>query len=181
MQIPAGTDDYFYQTTSAPGYADLFDVNLHIDLSNAITGEQVSPATPEFVDMTYGLVRVTRDPSDVLIVSRAYDCNLRLIEHAVGVISSASGQRAFVPGPSAYYGADGTFAVPVLPDVRGDTNTNGLIGFFNVPVATGDYIQLWGFPDDASVAQGEAGLVLVAEYPLTPAAQLLGFPLYANR
>jgi hypothetical protein len=53
--------------------------------------------------------------------------------------------------------------------------------FINVP-AEPVYLQLWGFPDEAALARGEDGLVLVAEYPIHTSAETVhAFSLFANQ
>jgi hypothetical protein len=44
---------------------------------------------------------------------------------------------------------------------------------FRVPPGDALILQSWGFPDEAAMADGEAGLVLVGEQPIHAAADAL--------
>ena len=107
-------------------------------------------------------------PGKSQVAARALDCFGNRLTNVIGNIAPASGKngsRLFEPGVRTYYGLEG--ALPVLgrrTEVSQTTST-GVIGFANL--APGHhFIQLWGFPDDASLAQGSLGLELLDEKEL---------------
>ena len=107
-------------------------------------------------------------PGKSQVAARALDCYGNRLTNVIGNIAPASGKngsRLFEPGVRSYYGLDG--ALPVLgrrTEVF-QTTKAGILGFANL--APGHhFVQLWGFPDDAALAQGSIGLKLLDEKEL---------------
>jgi hypothetical protein len=130
------------------------------------TDWNISLFQPENIEGAAVLVEERWDTTTAVLAGNALDCERRQIEHAAAVLSSTSGTRTFVDGARVYYGAPGPVPIAVLPADRGDTNNNGLYAIFGVPPGDDLYMQVWGFPDEDALAEGEAGLVLVGEQPL---------------
>lgn len=183
MSIVFGTSDILFGSVTATGYVDAYYANLRPNLTQPITSKfNLSTVTPDFLDQLYTLVRSTQDVKRASIAIGVTDCQRYPIEHAIAVISATSGKRTFFTGAQVFYAAAGAYPVPVLQSVRADTNDNGAVAALNVPVDHPSFLQIWGFPDDTAVAKHEAGLVLVAEYPLTLfAGESSGFNAFANQ
>lgn len=183
IHVPPATPDILFATISATGYVDLYYSNLRPNLMMALdTGVVLATATPDFLDQLYGLVRSKQDPMRASLAVAVEDCQRHPIEHAIAVISPMSGKRAFFDGAQVFYTAAGMYAVPELQSVQADTNDNGDVAALNIPADHPSFLQIWGFPDDAAVAKHEAGLALVAEYPLAVSAgELGGFTAFANQ
>ena len=181
LVVPAGTPDRLFVTSTAVGFVDASYANLRPDLSQAaVTDYTLWLSTEVFLDAALALVDDTWDHATASIAGFAFDCDRRKLEHAAVTVSSTSGQRDFVPGVSVFYSA-GDIPLPAPPDVRGDTSVNGGAAVVNVPADGPAYLQVWGFPDAAALSDGEAGLVLVAEYPLTRfSGKVLAFFAWAN-
>ena len=179
--LPAGTPDILFGTLEADGYVTLHDYNGRPDLTGATAELNLVMATEELLDTFAGLVDTDLDPDGAIVAAIASDCDRNSIEHVAAVVSATSGERDFVDGVNLFYTAAGALPVPVTPDVRGDSNDNGLIAILNVP-AQPVYLQLWGFPDEAALARGEDGLELVAEYAIDlDAGTSNGFVAFANQ
>ncbi len=107
-------------------------------------------------------------PGKSQLAAAAYDCNNNKLVNAVANIAPASGKngtRLYEPNVRTYYGIEG--AVPILgrrTEIM-QTSTSGTIGIANIPPGM-HYVQLWGFPDAASIAKGSSGLKLLDEKPL---------------
>jgi hypothetical protein len=183
MDLPVGTPDTLFGKIVATGFADIYAANARLDLTMAtLPNFNWTTATEAFLDTVFGIVNAVRDRTKAAMAITALDCNGFAIEHAVATVSSTSRTRTFIPGASIFYGAAGTFPVPVRPETRGDTNNNGAIAAFNVPPTGSSFLQIWGFPTAAAQAVGASGLVLIAEYPLTLfAGESVGFSAFANQ
>jgi hypothetical protein len=132
---------------------DMFDVQsatrLQIAASIEVAGDRFLPGTSQ-------------------VAARAFDCNGNRLVNVIGNIAPASGKngsRLFEPGVRTYYGMPGPLPVLARRTELGQTTSAGVIGFTNL--APGHhFVQVWGFPDDASLAQGSLGLDLFDEKEL---------------
>ncbi len=180
--LPSGSPNVLFAKVTAANYVDAYYVNGHFDVTKPAVTFNFTDVRTDSVGTLYGLVRETPDPTKATLAIVADDCNRAPLEHAIGVISSTSKKRTLVAGAGVYYTAHGTFPAPVLTSVQPDTTETGLIASVNVPVTGSLYLQVWGFPDATAQAKGEAGLELVAEYPLTLfASEAAIFAAYANQ
>jgi hypothetical protein len=181
--IPTGTPDLLFAKVVADGFVEIYVENLRPDLTTATIADfDLSMATAAFLDTTFALVDTDWDHTKAGIAAVAQDCSRHPLEHAVATISATAGERDFIAGAPVFYAAAGDFPLPVPPDTRGDTNDNGAIAALNIPPSGTAFLQIWGFPDAGAVAEGEAGLELVAEYPLNLFAdEALGFTAWANQ
>jgi hypothetical protein len=147
-----------------PTYA----LNVPLDVSMAaVTGydrENVSMLTANALPAFIGHART---PGLGVVAGVVEDCDGEVVQHAIGTIASASSDGnaaniAFVPGAEVYYFISG---LPTRRNQRGDTNTDGVFVVIEIPVASQNFLQVWGFTSEADVAMGTAGLKLVAELP----------------
>lgn len=181
VELSAGTPDLLYCTIASDGFLTLDFHNARPTISDT-TGElELGLATQGLLDTHTSLVDTELAPSRALVLGSARDCDRNPIEHVVGVVSHTPGVRDFVDGASVFYAVEGSVPLPEPADVRGASSDNGVIAFINAPVEPA-YLQLWGFPAEAAVADGEAGLVLVAEYPIDlDPGRVNGFNVFANQ
>jgi len=167
IQLPAGTPDLMWGTVAAPGMLTSYVHAYRPDLGMGdIADFNLRLFKPENLEGAAILVKESWDPAFAVLAGYAVDCDRNVLQHAAVVLSAAAGRREFVDGASLYYGAPGAVPLAVPPEERGDTNDNGVFAVFRVPSGRALVAQVWGFSDDAAQAQGEAGLVLVAEHPL---------------
>jgi hypothetical protein len=180
LTLPAGTPDVLYAQLAARGY--LPEVVLQHAYDTRAQPVSFAPylLTPDDADTEAALVRTTYDPGKGAGAVFAHDCNRARLANAAITVSSTSRQRTFVDGLVVAYTAD-TALVPELLSVQRATSRQGAAGVVNVPPGTTLYAQAWGFPDAASVARGETGLVLLDELPFrVDAGSVTGIELYAR-
>lgn len=183
VQYPMGTPELLWGEFSAANYLTLFPEGVRPDLQHGdLTNYNLRIATPSDIEAAGIPVMELWDPTVAVVAGTALDCNRMIVEHAAVVLSSTSGTRTFVPHASLYYGAAGVVPLAVPPDDRMDTNDNGAFAIFRVPGGQPLFIQMWGFKDAAAQAQGEAGLTLVAEWPLHSAVNTVSnVQLWVNK
>ncbi len=168
LTVPAGSQSQLWTERGADGFLTAYYHAFRIDLSGDTDYSMFN--LPMFtVDNIEGasvLAEERWDPATALVAGFAIDCESRAIQHALVVVSSTSGSRTFVDGVTVYYGAPGAVPIVVPATERLDTNDNGAFAVFRLPPGEELYLQTWGFPDQAAMDEGEAGLVLVGEQPL---------------
>jgi hypothetical protein len=169
LQVPVGTPNELYGLWAATGYLSVYTYNIRLDWRQGdVTQFNVQVVTPENIEAAGILVKENWDPAEMVVLGTALDCNGVIVEHAAIVASSTPGQRDFAPRVTVYYGAPGAVPLAVTPQDRGDTNDNGAFALFHIESEAPIYVQMWGFVDAAAMAQGEAGLTLVAEQSIHP-------------
>ena len=172
LTIPAGSNDVFWTSVAGPGALTAYAHDFRADLFNGdVPDFNLRLFTPANIEGATGLVGGMWDTSRAVFAGYAVDCDKRVIEHAVAVVSSTQGTRTFVAGPQVYYGAPGAVPLAVPPTDRADTNDNGIVAILGLPPGDNLHLQLWGFRDAAALAQGADGLSLIADHPLHVVAQ----------
>lgn len=95
----------------------------------------------------------------------ALDCNGNRLVNVVANIapaSAAGGSRAFEPGVRTYYTIDR--ATPALGRRTQLMQTTVAGSFAATNLTSGrHYVQIWGFPAESAIAQGDDGLELIGE------------------
>lgn len=170
ITLPAETPGALHLRIAARGYLPGVFLQHRYDTTAATISFDVPVLTPDDADTEAGLVHTSFDHNKAGVGVIAHDCARSRLEHAVIVISSQPGTRAFLDGVVVAYTADAA-PIPELFSVQSDTSQQGMAGAVNVPAGQRLFAQTWGFPDEASVARGEAGLVLLDELPFTAEAE----------
>jgi hypothetical protein len=166
VTFPAGTPDMMtVRIRSIEDGVDVIGYRVKVDReASAVTVNGKSLSTNS-ADQIEGLVGLVRDPANGIALIAAQDCDLYGIANAIGTLSSTSSaggaEPTFVDGYT-FYGAAGTFPVPVRRTVAEATADNGVIFNLSVPPGT-YYAQVWGFLAEEDVAAGRDGLTLISE------------------
>lgn len=183
LTVPAGTPDVLWTSVGGPGALTAYYHDFRADLFNGDVADfNLRLFTPANIEGATGLVGGMWDAARAVFAGYAVDCDQRVIEHAVAVVSSAQGTRTFVAGAQVYYGAPGVVPLAVPPADRGDTADNGIVAILGLPPGDNLRIQVWGFLDAAALARGAAGLTLIADHPLHVVANgVLGGDLHPNQ
>lgn len=182
LTLAIDTPDLLWGKISGGGVAVQLQHQLRPDLSESTLDVDFLTVTPENLGEVARNVGV--EPHDGLgrLVAFVYDCARRPTSNAVVVLSATSGERDFVDGVPVLYSVTGDLAYPVPHADRAVTSQGGNALVFNTPVDGDLYLQAWGFPDAAAVAEGDAGLVLIAEHTVASRAGARTWVnLWANR
>lgn len=157
---------------------DFANYGFHVvlDVSDGtIAGVTFPSAGRDATELVANILGEDFDDTKGYAAATVLDCDGVMMSHLVGTLSSTSstGTNAaptFVPGAAVYYFGSGSIPLPVPRTDRTETNANG--GFLitripPTPTSSQVYLQAWGFPNAEAMAMGQAGLVLVAELPVT--------------
>jgi hypothetical protein len=166
VEFPVGTPNVFHvkATGSAilPGFAayQTFDItDTTIDMID------FRGPTVDLVDTVSGIVRVEARAGTAIVGAVVQDCDKRPVENAVVTISTAQGAPTHAAGFNVFYGAPGPLPLPVIRSEATATSNNGAAVIMNVAPSSGTlFAQAWGFVNEADVAEGRAGLTLLASW-----------------
>ena len=183
LNVPAGTPDVLWTSVGGAGALTAYYHDFRADLFNGdVTDFNLRLFTPANIEGATGLVGGMWDTSRSVFAGYAVDCDQRVIEHAVAVVSSAQATRTFVAGVQVYYGAPGAVPLAVPPGDRGDTADNGIVAILGLPPGDNLRLQVWGFRDAAALARGADGLSLIADHPLHVVANgVIGGDIHPNQ
>lgn len=172
MSLASGTPDRLWGTIRGGGSEPQLIHQMRPDLSQATVMVDYAIATPATLDRVIAElpgVGVDRDAGRAQLAVYVLDCGGRAIMETAVVLSTTAGRRNFVDGVPVFYSAVGLeFPLPGPHEEIGVTENDGVAVLLNVPVDGAPlYVQAWGFPDEAAVARGQDGLVLIAEHAPT--------------
>lgn len=165
--IPQGTKRYGFRMTSSSSMPTLL-LNQYVNpakVTNMVTTDPskiqaVSNATAALLP---ALIGQTRMPGTGVVAGALRDCMGHEISGFVATVSSTSGTATPIDGAQAYYFSDDV-GLPVHHREGPYAAKDGLFLVIQLPAsAPTGYVQMWGFPTDADLAMGKAGMKLIAE------------------
>jgi hypothetical protein len=185
VMIPSGTKRFGYRMTSTSSLPT-FLLNQTVEPSVAVQPEgtcdpapcrskiqSVSNATAATLP---ALIGQTRTVGTGVVAGALRDCQEREISGFIATMSSTPSTANTVMGADTYY-FDAAVGLPVHHNRQAFASGDGLFMIIEVPSTTPTgYVQMWGFPTDADMAMGKAGLKLIAELqvPILPDTVITG-------
>lgn len=161
LDLPAGGTRWGFKVTQ-DDYTDTFLLNQYFDPNNAAQSLNISAISEGLTTALPAIIGLVRTPGSGVLAGAMRDCDDHEVSHVIATVSATSGQIDHLEGADTYY-LDSSAGLPVRHDQLAQTDTNGLFAVFQLPVTTEAFIQIWGFTDSADIADGEAGLTLLAE------------------
>jgi hypothetical protein len=172
LTIPTGTKRFGYRMTSTSSLPT-FLLNQTVKPSVAVQPEGTCDPAPcrtkiqsvsnQTAATLPALIGVTRTIGTGVVAGALRDCQEREISGFIATISSTPAQANTLAGSSAYY-FDSAVGLPVRHNRQAYASGDGLFMIIEVPSTNPTaYVQMWGFPTDADMAMGQAGLKLIAE------------------
>jgi hypothetical protein len=172
VTIPTGTKRFGYRMTGSTSLPT-FLLNQTVKPSVAVQPEgtcdpapcrenirSVSNATAATLP---ALIGQTRTPGTGVVAGALRDCQRREISGFIATMSSTSAMANTVMGADTYY-FDSAVGLPVHHNRQAYASGDGLFMIIELPsTSPTGYVQMWGFPTDADLAMGKAGLKLIAE------------------
>jgi hypothetical protein len=108
-------------------------------------------------------IGVTRTPGLGILAGAIRDCNLNEVAGAIATVSAVPGAPMHLDGAETYYFSALSTSLPVRHSQQLNTNSDGLFVVIELPPSGESYLQVWGFVDDADMADGE--MTLLGEIP----------------
>jgi len=161
LTLPTGGTRWGFKVTQED-YTDTFLLNQYFDPTMAAQTLNISAISAGLTTALPAIIGLVRDPGSGVLAGAMRDCDGNEVSHVIATVSASAGQIDHLEGADTYY-LDSGAGVPVGHDQLSQTDTNGLFAVFQLPVTAQAFIQIWGFIEAADVADGEAGLTLLAE------------------
>jgi hypothetical protein len=164
LMIPSGTKRFGYKMTSMSALPTLL---LNQTLSSPSQPTQTAGAIRSVSNATAAtlpaLIGQTRTVGTGVVAGALRDCQEREVSGFIATLSSTKGTAATVNGADTYY-FDSAVGLPVHHNRQKHASEDGLFMIIEIPSANPKgYVQMWGFPTDADLAMGMAGMKLLAE------------------
>ena len=174
LTIPsAGATGRYGFKVSADSYMDTFLLNQRFSpdlteqtLNISAISEGVATALP-------AIIGLQRTPGTGVLAGAMRDCAGNELANAVATVSATSGTPDHLEGAVTYY-LDAGAGLPVRNEELIHTDANGIFAIFELPVTASAYIQVWGFVDDADLADGEMTLLAELAAPVVADTVITG-------
>ncbi len=166
MTVPVGTKRFGFKMWG-DGTMDTFLLNQYIDPDVAEQDLGIDSVSELTANALPAFIGVTRTEGLGIVAGAMRDCNDDEVYGAIATVSSVQGEPQHLEGnekTGTYYFSAGSTSLPVRNGQQAFTNFDGLFMTIELPPAdTPQWLQVWGFLDQAAADAGE--LTLVAEIP----------------
>jgi hypothetical protein len=164
LDLPSGVKRFGYKMTSSSSLPTFLLNQTLPSPSNATQTvgaiRSVSNATAATLP---ALIGQTRTIGTGVVAGALRDCQEREISGFIATMSSTKGEPSTIPGADTYY-FDSAVGLPVHHNRQKHGSGDGLFMIIEIPSSNPKgYVQMWGFPTEADLAMGRAGLKLIAE------------------
>jgi hypothetical protein len=162
--IPIGTKRFGYKMTSSNALPTLLLNQSLSSPSTAVqTGAKIQSVSNATAATLPALIGQTRVQGTGVVAGALRDCQRLEVSGFIATMSATPTTATPMDGAEAYYFSSGV-GLPVHHNQQAASSEDGLFMIIQVPTtsATG-YVQMWGYPTAADLAQGMAGLKLIAE------------------
>jgi hypothetical protein len=164
LMLPAGVKRFGYRMTSSSSLPTfLLNQTLASPTEPTQTVGEIQSVSNATAATLPALIGQTRTIGTGVVAGALRDCQKREISGFIATMSSTPATANTVMGADTYY-FDSAVGLPVHHNRQQYASGDGLFMIIEVPSTnpTG-YVQMWGFPTDADMAMGKAGLKLIAE------------------
>lgn len=111
-------------------------------------------------------IGVTRTPGLGIVAGSIRDCRGFRVLGAVAAMSDTPGEANHLAGVVSYYFSALSTSLPVRHSQQAMTNKDGVFVSIELPPGSERYVQVWGFVDDADLADGEMTLLSQVASPI---------------
>lgn len=167
IDIPAGVTRYGFKMTSSTSMPTLL-LNQYVDPASVTGGVTTNPSKIQSVSTATAatlpaLIGQTRTTGTSVVAGALRDCQGREMSGFIATVSTTKGTAAQIDGAQAYYFSS-SVGLPVHHNQAPYGDKDGLFMIIQLPAtAPTGYVQMWGFPTQADLDMGKAGLKLIAE------------------
>ena len=170
--VPVGTKRFGYYMTSANALPTLLLNQILVPAvavqpegtcTPAPCREKIQSVSKATAATLPALIGQTRTLGTGVVAGALRDCDGKEVSGFIATMSSTPATASTIMGSEAYYFSS-SVGLPVHHNQQQFADKDGLFMIIQIPSAnpTG-YVQMWGFPTDADLAMGKAGLKLIAE------------------
>ncbi len=163
VTLPAGGTRWAFKVVIEDDALDTYTLNQFFEPSVADQSETYNSVSLLTAQALPAFIGVTRSEGLGILAGTIRDCNDNEVEGAIATVSSVRGSPEHLMGASTFYFSALSTSLPVRHSQQIFTNTDGVFVVIELPPASEAFLQVWGFIDDADMADGE--LTLISEIP----------------
>ncbi len=156
--LPAGQTHWAFKIV-AEDALDTYSLNQYYDPEIAAQSDDIDSVSLLTAQALPAFIGVTRTPGLGIIAGSIRDCNGNVVKGAVAAVSDALNVANHVEGGVSYYFSAANTSLPVRHSLQSMTNTDGVFVTIELPPGQERFLQVWGFVDDADLADGEMTLL----------------------
>jgi hypothetical protein len=159
LMAPSGLGRHGYRIAAAD-YLETYELNRLLGPAQAAQSIEVNAVSFGSAAALAALVGVSRTPQTGATLVTLRDCSGHPISGAIATVSTTSGAVSHAAGGQTFYIAASS-GLPVRNSTLATTSARGQASVIELAPNATAYVQLWGIPPVAEVADRE--LVLIAE------------------
>ncbi len=171
ITIPAGTTRLGIRSTDPEEsrFMDTYLFNQYFGPDETNPTETLNSVSFLTANALPAFIGVMRTEGLGVLAGAFRDCQGREVEGVIATVTStpcagdAGCEPAHLEGAQTYYFSAGSTSLPVRLSQTSATNKDGLFVVIELPPAGEAFLQVWGFPTDADLQNGD--LQLLAEIP----------------
>lgn len=172
LDLPVGHARYGFKLT-APDYEPTFLLNQKFDPAVPAQSLNISGISTGIALALPAIIGLVRTEGTGILAGAMRDCQEREVVNAVATVSTTRGSPNHLAGALTYY-LDAGAGLPVRNEELIHTDTNGIFAIFELPETSTAFIQVWGFVDDADLADGDMTLLAELEAPVVADTVITG-------
>lgn len=172
LTLPAGETRFGFKLT-AEDYEPTFLLNQNFEPGTAAQTLNISGISTGIATALPAIIGLVRTDGTGILAGAIRDCQEREVVNAVATVSTTRGSVTHLEGALTYY-LDAGAGLPVRNEELIHTDGNGIFAVFELPETSSAYIQVWGFVDDADLADGEMTLLAELEAPVVSDTVITG-------
>jgi hypothetical protein len=171
LTLPAGHTRWGFKVTD-PDYMDTFLLNQYYTDAMPNPVQDIAAISTGTAAALPALIGLQRTPGSGVLAGAFRDCSGHEVSYAVATVTTNSCAGAtgtcdpmHLAGAQTFY-IDSGAGIPVHHENLNHTDTNGLFAVLQLPATTTAYVQIWGFVDDADLADGQMTLLSELQAPV---------------
>ena len=138
---------------------DTYSLNQYYEPGVAAQSDDIDSVSLLTAQALPAFIGVTRTPGLGIIAGSIRDCDGNVVKGAVAAVSNTLDVASHVEGGVSYYFSAANTSLPVRHSLQSSTNTDGVFVAIELPPGQERFLQVWGFVDDADLADGEMTLL----------------------
>jgi hypothetical protein len=163
VTLPAGGTRWAFKVVLPGDALDTYTLNQYFEPAVTEQSEDFNSVSLLTAQALPAFIGVTRSPGLGILAGTIRDCNDNEVEGAIATVSDTRGVPEHLDGAGTFYFSALSTSLPVRNSQQIFTNTDGVFVVIELPAAPQAFLQVWGFLDDADMADGE--MTLIAEIP----------------
>lgn len=165
LLLPTGQTNWAFKIAAAE-QLDTYTLNQYFEPDVAAQTEQLESISLLTAQALPAFINVTRTPGLGIIAGAIRDCDDNEVSGVIAAVSSTPDITTHIAGGVSYYFSALMTSLPVRHSQQSFTNKDGRFVTIELPPGSEGHVQLYGFVDQADLADGEPTLLATISAPI---------------